>query len=156
MSFAAGRTILRAEKRGFPTEVDPRIGSELAGYRIEALLRRDGLGAVYRSEDVRLRQRVALGIVEVGLAADEGFRERVLRESLLAAALEHPGVVRVREAGEVAGRLFVATAHVEGTDLEAVLTRVGRLEPERALAIADQLAVRWTLRGWHVGSCTER
>ena len=78
------------------TEVDPRIGSEIAGYRIEALLGRCGLGAVYLAEDVRLNRRVALRLLSPELTADERFRERFLRESQarrLARPSEHrPGL----------------------------------------------------------------
>ena len=74
------------------------------------------------------------------LAGDERFRERLLRESRLAAGLDHPNVVPIYEAGEAEGRLFIAMRYVDGTDLRALLRRHGALAPERALALAGQVA----------------
>ena len=73
-------------------------------------------------------------------ADDEGFRERLLRESRLAAGLDHPNVIPIYEAGEADGRLFIAMRYVDGTDLKALLRRDGTLEPARAIAIAAQVA----------------
>ena len=71
-----------------------------------------------------------------GLADDEAFRERLLRESRLAASLDHPNVVPVYDAGEADGTLFIAMRYVEGTDLRRLLRAEGALAPERAIAIA--------------------
>jgi YVTN family beta-propeller protein len=123
--------------------VDPRIGSVLVGYRIEALLGRGGMGVVYRAEDLALERKVALKLLAPELAADARFRERFQRESRLAASLDHPAVVPVYEAGEVQGQLYIAMRYVEGTDLGALLRDRGRLEPEPALdtltPVADAL-----------------
>ena len=119
---------------------DARIGTELAGYRIEALLGRGGMGVVYRADHARLKRKVALKLLAPDLAEDERFRERFLRESQLAAALDHPNVVPIYDAGEVEGLLYIAMRYVPGTDLKALLHREGALEPERALALAGQVA----------------
>ena len=116
------------------------IGSELAGYRVEALRGRGGMGEVYRALDLRLGRPVALKVLAPGLADDERFRDRMLRESRLAASLDHPNVIPVYEAGEAGGRLFIAMRWVEGTDLKALLRRSGALEPARAIALAAQIA----------------
>ena len=118
---------------------DPRIGSELAGYRIEALLGRGGMGVVYRAHDLALDRPVALKILAPELAADVGFRERFLRESRVAASIEHPNVVPVHDAGEVAGELFIAMRYVEGSDLKRLLAQ-GPLPKERAIALVGQVA----------------
>jgi serine/threonine-protein kinase len=119
---------------------DPRFGGEPAGYRIERLLGRGGMSVVYLAEDTRLRRRVALKLLAPELAEDTRFRERFLRESRLAASIDHPNVIPIYEAGETEGVLFIAMRFVEGTDLKALLEREGRLEPARALALLAQVA----------------
>jgi hypothetical protein len=118
---------------------DARIGSELAGYRIEAPIGRGGMGVVYRAEQLRLGRKVALKLLAPELAENQGFRTRFEHESRLAAALDHPNIVPLFEAGEADGLLFISMRYVEGTDLRELLSRHGRLEPERALAIAAQV-----------------
>ena len=120
--------------------VDLPIGSELAGYRIEALVGRGGMGVVYRAHDLALDRDVALKLLSPDLADDVSFRERFLRESRLAASLEHPNVVPIHDAGEVDGRLYIAMRLVEGTDLKALLHAEGALAPARALRIVEQVA----------------
>jgi ABC-type glycerol-3-phosphate transport system substrate-binding protein/class 3 adenylate cyclase len=121
-----------------PNEVE--IGAEFLGYRIEERIGQGGMGVVYRSYDLRLRRTVALKLVTPDLALDERFRERFVRESELAMSLEHPNVVPVHDAGEVAGRLYLAMRLVAGTDLRELLRAEGALEPARALAICRQVA----------------
>jgi YVTN family beta-propeller protein len=123
-----------------PLVADSRIGTELAGYQIEHLLGRGGMSVVYRADDSRLKRKVALKLLAPELAEDERFRERFLRESQLAASLDHPNVVPVYDAGEVEGLLYLAMRYVPGTDLRARLRRDGSLDPMRALAIAGQIA----------------
>jgi hypothetical protein len=118
---------------------DARIGSELAGYRIEVPIGRGGMGVVYRAEQLRLGRKVALKLLAPELAENQGFRARFEHESRLAAALDHPNIVPLFEAGEADGLLFISMRYVEGTDLRALLARQGPLEPERALAIAGQV-----------------
>ena len=90
------------------------------------MIGRGGMGVVYRAYDLRLKRPVALKLVAPELARDERFRERFLRESELAASLEHPNVVPIYDAGEVDGRLYLAMRLVEGTDLRALLRRRAR------------------------------
>jgi streptogramin lyase len=119
--------------------VDPRIGSQLAGYRIDALVGRGGMGVVYRAHDLALDRDVALKLLAPELAQDIAFRERFLRESRLAAALEHPNVIPIHDAGEIDGQLYIAMRLVDGTDLKTVLCE-GPLEPARAVHIVEQIA----------------
>jgi YVTN family beta-propeller protein len=119
---------------------DLHRGAELAGYRIEALLGRGGMGVVYLAEQLRLKRRVALKLLAPELAADQRFRARFLRESELAASLDHPNVVPIFDAGEAEGLLYIAMRYVEGTDLGTLLAQEGRLEPERAIAIVGAVA----------------
>src|SRR6266540_551975 len=116
--------------------VDPRIGTQIAGYRIEALLGRGGMGVVYLAEDLALGRKVALKLLSEDLAGDERFRERFLRESRMAAALEDPNVITIYQAGNSDGVLFLAMRYVKGTDLRTVIAEKGRLPAEEALRVA--------------------
>jgi YVTN family beta-propeller protein len=119
---------------------DPRIGSELFGYRLEALLGRGGMGVVYKAYDSRLKRNVALKLIAPELSEDEGFRERFLAESELAASLDHPNVVPIYDAFDAEGRLAIAMRYVEGTDLKQLLQTDRVLDPGRAVAICGQVA----------------
>jgi serine/threonine protein kinase len=119
---------------------DSRIGTTLAGYRIERLIGRGGMGSVHRAEDQAMGRKVALKILSSELASDPRFRERVIRESRLAASIEDPNIVPIYEAGESEGTLFIAMRYVEGTDLKALIEREGALAPERTVSILAQVA----------------
>lgn len=121
--------------------VDPfAIGSEIAGYRIDALIARGGMGVVYRATHLGLERPVALKVIARELTDREGFRERFLRESRLAARLDHPAVVPVYDSREVDGELIVAMRLVSGGDLRRLIDREGPLEPARAIALLGQVA----------------
>lgn len=134
-----------------PPEV---IGRDLGGYRIEAVLGRGGMGVVYRATDVRLGRKVALKVLPPEFGNDETFRARFLRESRAAAAIDHPGVIPVYEAGDVGGQLYIAMRYVDGIDLEGMLEAEGSLAPERALALVAQLAA--ALDAAHEGGLVHR
>jgi len=119
---------------------DPRIGTELAGYRIEAPLGRGGMSVVYLAEDLALGRKVALKLMAPELAEDRRFRERFRRESRLAASIDHPNVIPIYETGEADGLLYIAMRYVEGTDLKSLLAREGPLTPRRALTLLSQVA----------------
>ncbi|MEA2449214.1 MAG: hypothetical protein QOG63_1146 [Thermoleophilaceae bacterium] len=120
--------------------VDLAIGSEFAGYRLEAVAGRGGMGVVYRARNLITEQQRALKVIAPQLSADEGFRDRFRRESRLAARLEHPNVIPLHEAREENGLLYLVMRYVEGTDLAKLLRSEGRLEPRRALDIIGQVA----------------
>ena len=115
-------------------------GSEVGGYRIERLLGRGGMGAVYLAEHVRLKRKVALKLLASELAEDQRFRDRFLRESQVAASLDDPNVIPIYEAGEQDGVLFIAMRYVDGRDLKLLLEQEGPIEPERVAAIVEQVA----------------
>jgi DNA-binding beta-propeller fold protein YncE/predicted Ser/Thr protein kinase len=119
---------------------EPAIGSTLAGYRIDALIARGGMGVVYRATHLKLERPVALKVIARDLAEKEGFRERFLRESRLAARLDHPHVVPVFDAREEEGELIVAMRLIEGGDLRRLIDREGPLEPARAIGLLGQIA----------------
>src|SRR5438093_7877971 len=127
-------------RRDMPASADSRIGTELAGYRIEVLLGRGGMGVVYRAHDLALDRKVALKLLAPELAEDVRFRERFLRESRLAASLDHPAIIPIYDAGGVAGQLYIAMRLVDGTDLKRLLADEGVLEPGRALGLLEQVA----------------
>ena len=122
--------------------VEPGLGpgSRLGGYRIESLVARGGMGVVYKATQLALERTVAIKVVAPELADDESFRERFKREARLAAALDHPNILPVYEAGEVDGHLFLAMRYVVGTDLDSLIRREAILAPERALGIVAQIA----------------
>ena len=121
-----------------PLEV--RTGAVLAGFRVESLLGEGAMGSVYLAEETATGRRVALKLLAAELARDERFRRRFLRETELAASLDHPHVVPTLASGEQDGTLYLAMAYVEGSDLRKLLRREGRLEPERALNLIEQVA----------------
>jgi serine/threonine protein kinase len=118
----------------------PEPGIEIAGYRIEARIGRGGMGEVYRAVQLSLGRRVALKVLAPELAADDVFRRRFLRESRIAAGIDHPNIIPIYEAGEDGGLLYITMRYVEGSDLARLLEREGRLAPARALAIIGQVA----------------
>ena len=121
------------------TAAELAVGSEFAGYRIEAVAARGGMGVVYRATQLGLTRTVALKLVTPALARDASFRERFRREWMIAASIDHPNVIPVYEAGEADGALYLAMRWVEGTDLRDQISR-GPLEPARAVRLVSQVA----------------
>jgi hypothetical protein len=116
-----------------------RIGTEFAGYRIEALVGRGGTSTVYRAENPRLGIPVALKILNRDVADDESFRERFVRESRLAAGINHPNIIPIYDAGYADDVLYIAMRYVGGGDLRARL-REGSLDAARTISIVSQAA----------------
>jgi len=115
-------------------------GEIVGGYRIELLLGRGGMAAVYLAEDGRLKRKVALKVLSPELAADEAFRRRFVDESERLASVDHPNIIPVYEAGQDNGHLFIAMRYVDSTDLKKLIASEGRLSPERAASIVTQVA----------------
>jgi serine/threonine protein kinase len=122
-----------------PVASDLRAGSRLAGYELEEVVGRGGMGVVYRARHVHLQRTVALKLLGSELTAND-FRERFVREARLAASIHHPNIVTVYDAGEADGLLYIAMQFVDGTDLAELIEREGPLEPEAALAMLGQIA----------------
>ncbi len=115
-------------------------GTVLAGrYRIVGLLGRGGMGEVYRADDLKLDQPVALKFLPHGLDTDEDRLARFYREVRVARQVSHPAVCRVYDVGEAEGHLFLSMELVDGENLASLLRRIGRLPPDKALDIARQL-----------------
>lgn len=123
-----------------PEAVGLSPGVAFAGYRIEQLVARGGMGVIYRATESQPRRTVALKVVAPEFAGDAQFRERFLREAQIAASIEHPHVVPVSRVGEQDGLLFIAMRFIGGRDLAALLAAEGRLHPARAAVIVDQIA----------------
>jgi 6-phosphogluconolactonase (cycloisomerase 2 family) len=116
------------------------IGSQIAGYRLEEQIGRGGMAVVYRAYEGRLDRNVALKILAPGLARDDAFRKRFIRESRIAAAVDHPNIIPVFDAGEADGVLFIAMRFVHGPDVRALLEAQGPLPAGRATDIIAQVA----------------
>jgi CheY-like chemotaxis protein/predicted Ser/Thr protein kinase len=132
------------DETGAPLQVRmPEIGDEIAGYRIEAIAGRGGMGVVFRAEHVHLSRHVALKVLTADLAGNRSFRARFIREAQTAARLDHPNIVPVYDAGEQAGLLYIAMKFIDGTDLGHLLDTEERFSPQRTVdllaAIADSL-----------------
>ena len=122
------------------TDPESRIGTELAGFRIESVIGRGGMGVVYGAEQLRYGRKVALKVLAPELSHDRQFRERFEQEWRTAARIEHPSIVPIYEAGEAEDGLYIAMRYIDGTDLRALLGRTGRLPVGRALDILAQVA----------------
>jgi serine/threonine protein kinase len=118
----------------------PELGTLLAGYRLDGVIGRGGMGVVYRATELGLDRPVALKRIAPELADDSSFRERFLRESRLAASIDHPNILPVYAAGEADGELYLATRFVEGMDLGAIVEHERVLPAERALDLVGQVA----------------
>ena len=119
---------------------DPRLGTEIAGYRIEERIGRGGMGVVYRAQHMNLQRRAAIKIIAPEFADTKGFRSRFIREARIAAALQHPNIVTVYDAGQAGQTLYIAMQFIRGSDLAAILSEEGRLRPYRAIDVCRQVA----------------
>jgi protein kinase-like protein len=115
------------------------VGSTIAGYRLEEQIGRGGMAVVYRARDLRLERRVALKVLPVE-SADEEFRERFIRESRAAAAVDHPHIIPIYDAGESGRILYIAMRYVEGGDVWSLVRRHGNLPLDRVCTIVTQVA----------------
>ena len=116
------------------------IGSVVAGFRVDSLIGQGAMGAVYLAEETTTGRRVALKLLAPALAEDERFRERFLRESELAASLDHPNIVPILASADEIGVLALVMAYIPGLDLRELLRREAPLEAERALGLVSQVA----------------
>ena len=123
-----------------PAIGDFPAGARISGYQIKELIGRGGMAVVYRAADVRLDRQVALKVLAPELNRDAAFRQRFIRESRSGAAVDHPNIIPVFEAGEADGVLFIAMRYVAGQDVRALIDREGTLRPSRVVSIVTQVA----------------
>ena len=117
------------------------VGSEVAGYRLEEQIGQGGMAVVYRARDVQLGRNVALKLLSPVLALDDAFRQRFIRESRAAAAVDHPYIIPIFAAGESDGALFIAMRYVQGGDVRTLIDAEGPLPADRAAGIITQVAL---------------
>jgi len=117
------------------------LGTKVADYRLDGQIGRGGMAVVYRATDERLDRRVALKVLVPELARDHAFRQRFIRESRAAAAVDHPNIIPIYDAGDAAGVLFIAMRYVQGGDVRQLLERTGSLSAARAWSIITQVAL---------------
>ena len=108
-------------------------------YRIIGLLGRGGMGEVYRADDLKLSQSVALKFLPENLARDRSMLERFHSEVRIARQISHPNVCRMFDIGEGDGQHFLSMEYIDGEDLATLLRRIGRLPADKAVEIAQQL-----------------
>lgn len=139
-SFAAdtGAVVEQVLGSAGPRPLEPT--AIIAGYRIEQVVGRGGMGVVYRAGQLALGRQVAIKLITPERSQDPVFRRRFKAESRVAASIEHANVIPVYEAGEDDGLLFIAMRLVDGIDLGELLARRGALDPARAVPLILQLA----------------
>ncbi len=115
-------------------------GSQFAGYRVERILGRGGMGDVYLARHPRLPRSDALKLISEALSRNEAYRQRFSAEADIASQIQHDSVVRVYDRGEDGGRLWLAMEYIDGRDLAEILTAEGRLSPDRAVALTERIA----------------
>ena len=114
-------------------------GTQVAGYRIEGVLGHGGMGIVYSARQIALERLVALKILAPQLSADESFRQRFRREGQIQAAIDHPHIIPVYEAGEIDGALFITMRLVRGPTLKDLII-ARQLEAARTLRLLKPIA----------------
>jgi len=115
-------------------------GSRVAGYVLEEQVGAGGMAVVFRARDERLDRTVALKILAPGVGADEASRQRFIRESRAAAAVDDPHIIPIYEAGEAGGMLFIAMRYVRGGDARSLVARTGPMQPARVVWVIAQVA----------------
>jgi serine/threonine-protein kinase len=108
-------------------------------YRIIGLLGKGGMGEVYRADDLKLGQAVALKFLPEKLEKNRDMLERFHREVRIARQISHPNVCRVFDIGEVESQHFLSMEYIDGENLATLLRRIGRLPSDKAMEISSQL-----------------
>jgi len=115
-------------------------GTVLANrYRIIGLVGQGGMGEVYRANDLKLGQPVALKFLPAATGKNQQLLDRFHAEVRIARRVSHPNVCRVYDIGEVGGSTFLSMEYLDGEDLRSLLRRIGRLPPDKAVEIARKL-----------------
>ena len=118
----------------------PRIGDDFGAYQLEEMIGHGGMSIVFRARHLALDRPVALKLLAPELSDDPTFQERFVRESRLAASLDHPNVIPIYEAGEENGVYYIAMRYVPGSNLKALLRRDGPLDSAQTVSVIGQIA----------------
>jgi serine/threonine-protein kinase len=119
----------------------PEVGEVVAGYRIDGLIARGGMGEIYEAMQLSLQRRVAVKFIAPELTGDVAFRERFRREARTAAAIDHPSILPIYDTQETDdGRLLIAMRLVQGQDLGSYLSAHGPLEAHEAVTLLKPIA----------------
>ena len=132
---------------------DERVGTEIAGYRIDSVLGQGGMGTVYVAEQTSPRRKVVLKLLRRDLSADDAFRRRFIHESEAAASTEHPNIVPIYSAGEADGVLYIAMRYVEGEDLRELIAQGRPLAARTRGRRSSRRSPPRSTRRTRVGSC---
>ena len=116
------------------------MSGTIADYRLDGYIGQGASAVVYLAQDERSGRKVALKVVAPELARDDAFRARFLHEARAAAAVGHPHIIPVYEAGEASGILYLAMRYVQGGDARSLLNRLGPLPFAWAWTIIAQVA----------------
>ena len=108
-------------------------------YRIIGRLGKGGMGEVYRADDLKLGQPVALKFLPPEVDRDPARLTELHTEVRMARQVSHPNVCRVYDVGEYEGHTFLSMEYVDGEDLASLLRRIGRFSPDRAIELARQI-----------------
>src|SRR5829696_9032320 len=121
---------------------DPSVGSLMAGkYRLDGVIGRRGMGAVYRATHVMLNKTVAVKTIKPDLIDSPEMAHRFQREARAATSLEHPNIVAVYDLGQAEdGALYIAMEYVKGVDLKEAIRTSGPMPPARIVGLLRQVA----------------
>jgi hypothetical protein len=132
-----GRPFVLVDVHGPVSEIE---GTVVAGYRLEAVVGRGGMGVVYRATQLDLDRTVAVKVIAAELLQDDATRRRFVQESRVAASIDHPHVIPIHAAGEEAGVPYLVMRYVAGDDVRSLVRREGPMSPARAARIVAQVA----------------
>ena len=141
----SGSTILATNKGDASGAEDPQSSAFVPGkvlvdrYRIVSLLGKGGMGEVYRADDLKLEQPVALKFLPAGLEQKQSLLQALYNEVRQARKVAHRNVCRVYDVGEAQGLHFLSMEYIEGEDLASLLRRIGSLPAAKALELGRQL-----------------
>lgn len=121
-------------------KADPFIGQIVDDYRIESLIGRGGMGAVYRGTDTRLRRPVALKLLLESAAQDRDALARFEREARLVGSINHPNIAQVYRVGSIGSIPYYAMEYLEGRSLQQILAQEGRLSGRSCVKVMIQAA----------------
>jgi tetratricopeptide (TPR) repeat protein len=136
LSSGVSRAQIREGEASRQLEPGAELGSR---YRVESMLGKGGMGAVYKAHDAELDRTVALKVIHPDLVSHPESMQRFKQELLLASKISHKNILRIHDLVEAGGIRFISMAYIDGEDLHSLLSRQGRLPVDRLVSIACQL-----------------